>query len=98
MRRPICVKCQVEFRVRKNGVTVIDTFSQPPKPYQIWRADLFECPICKTQVVGGFAQEPLAQHFEDSFDFWLGLAAEGFQVFNYEHTEDAKNALCQRSA
>lgn len=89
MRRPVCVKCQVEFRVRKNGVTVIDTFSRPPKPYRLIRADLFECPICRTLIVGGFAQEPLVEHFEDNFEYWLQKATGGFWVYNYEYVEDA---------
>ena len=99
MRRPICAKCQIEFRVLKNGVWVIDMAWKPPKPCEIWRADLFECPICKAQIVGGFAQEPLAENYQDSFGYWLRKAIEGTHVYNYEHPEDAnptKNEVVQQ--
>lgn len=85
MRRPICVKCQTEFRVSRNGIAVIDMAWQPPKPCAVWHADLFECPICKTQIVSGFAQKSLAEYFEAKFGFWLHNAGKGFHVYNYEH-------------
>lgn len=89
MRRPICIKCRIEFRPLENGITVIDMFSQPPKPYRVTHADLFECPICKKQIVSGFALKPLAEHFEDKFKFWLRKALEGAHVYNYEYAADA---------
>ena len=99
MKRPICVRCQTEFRNIKSGTAVIDMFSQPTEPYQVWRADLFECPMCKTQIVSGFAQEPLAEHYQDSFGYWLRKAIEGTHVYNYEHPADAnptKNEATQQ--
>jgi len=53
------------------------------------RADLFECPICKTQIVSGFADKPWAEHYEDTFQHWLRKALEGTHVCNYEHAKDA---------
>ena len=89
MKRPICVRCQTEFQQIKSGVSVIDMFSQPPKPYQIWLADLFECPTCKTRIVSGFAQDSLSKHFNKDFGYWLEIHSDGFQIFNYEHPTDA---------
>ena len=88
MKRPICVKCETQFQQIKTGIAVVDMFSSPPKPYQIWLADLFECPVCKVQIVSGFADRPLAHHFEADLKHWLQLwkAGGGFQVFNYERT------------
>jgi len=88
VRHPVCVRCQVEFRQIRSGVAVIDMFSQPPRPYQIWMADLFECPVCKARIVSGFGRNPLAQHFEPNFAQWLQEAGEGFQVRNYERAAD----------
>lgn len=89
MRRPICVKCRIEFRVLENGIDVIDMFSQPPKPYRLTQADLFECPTCKTQIVSGFADKAWIQHFEGNFEHWLRKALEGTHVYNYEYAADA---------
>ena len=86
MKRPICVKCETQFQQIKTGIAVVDMFSSPPEPYQIWLADLFECPVCKVQIVSGFADRPLVQHFEADLKHWLQLwkAGGGFQVSNYE--------------
>ena len=89
MRRPICVKCRIEFRPVENGVTVVDMFSQPPKPYRMWQADLFECPICKTQIVSGFADKALAYHHESVFEHWLQTPGRCSRVYNYEYAVDA---------
>jgi len=90
MKRPICIKCETEFQQIKTGIAVVDMFSLPPKPYQIWLADLFECPVCKVQIVGGFADSPLVRHSEADLKHWLQLwkAGGGFQVFNYERTDE----------
>lgn len=92
MRRPICIKCQIAFRPLENGITVIDMFSQPPKPYRMWQADLFECPICKAQIVSGFADEALIHHHENGFEDWLRQRDRCSRVYNYEHIEDANAA------
>ena len=89
MKRPICVKCQIPFRNIKSGVSVIDMFSSPSKPYKIWHADLFECPICKVQIVNGFADRPFAHHFEADFERRLLQSGGDSPVYNYEHIEDA---------
>lgn len=91
MKRPICVKCQTGFRNIKSGIKVIDIFSCPPKPYKIWLADLFECPICKTQIVSGFGQNPISQHYETDFDYWLH--EDRSQIYNYEYPEDTLNPI-----
>lgn len=51
--KPVCVKCQVKFRPEKNGFKVIDLFLNNSKPYQIWDADMWECPQCGTQKIAG---------------------------------------------
>jgi len=89
MRRPICAKCRIEFRVLENGIMVIDMAWQPPKPCRLIHADLFECPICKKQIVSGFALKPLAEHYENRFERWLRVALEGTHVYNYEYAADA---------
>jgi hypothetical protein len=48
--------CNVEMRVARIGVDVIETAFNPPEPYRQYRADLYECPICSHQVAAGFGQ------------------------------------------
>ena len=65
MHRPVCVKCEVELRPKKNGVGLLDyaDFGE----YQIWDADLWECPRCNYQIVIGFGHSPIDIHNTDSF-------------------------------
>lgn len=93
MRYPVCVKCQVQFQKIKSGVSVIDMFSRPPRPYQIWMADLFECPGCKVRIVSGFADRPFAQHFNRDFKHLLGIHSDGFEVYNYERLSDVPRVI-----
>ena len=68
MIRPVCAKCKVEYFVKKQGVYVVSMFSSPPLPYKIYHADLWECPGCGHQIIGGFGDGALAEHYESSFE------------------------------
>ena len=63
--RPVCTKCNRELRPETNGVGVLDTVEG--RPYELFDADLWKCPGCDMEVVGGFAHGPIASHFEDNF-------------------------------
>ena len=53
MPRPICVKCHVEMRCRKNNFPVHDpAVGDFPSTY--WLGDLFACPGCGTQIITDF--------------------------------------------
>lgn len=58
-RRPICVPCRREMRCRKNDYM----FSDADLSY-VWAGDMFECEGCKTQIVVGFASQPVAWEHE----------------------------------
>lgn len=64
MKKPICVKCQVEFRMDVAGVIVKEMFQQNTEIYKIWRADLWKCPSCGDTIIFGFAEKPDATHHE----------------------------------
>ena len=64
MNKAICRKCEVEFKVIKNGVIVVEHFNTPPEPYKLWEADLYKCPKCNAEIVTGLAQEPFLEHFQ----------------------------------
>lgn len=64
--RPVCVKCGVEMRPETNGVGLLDMADFGP--YQIWDADKYKCPTCGYEIVVGFGQAAIAEHFEESFN------------------------------
>ena len=64
MNRPVCVKCEVVMRMGPMGVYVIELF-QGVKICRIWSADVYECPKCGFQIIGGWGNKPLANNFDD---------------------------------
>ena len=62
MNQPICVECRVSMRCEKTGVDV--EAMAGTMPYQIWSADLFECPNCNVRVISGFGKQPVAEYFQ----------------------------------
>lgn len=82
--RPVCSKCEVELKCRKNGVFVIEYADSGP--YKIWEADEYECTVCGIRVVTGFGQQAISEHWMSSFDMWLSRAEKDPNtVRNYEH-------------
>ena len=69
--RPVCVKCETEFRPEHNGVGLLDMFdpsdNPDPQPYQLWEADLYKCPKCGAEIVVGFAESPWVLHWQSEF-------------------------------
>lgn len=68
-----CVKCRVFLIPKKSGVAVEEgmPLSNKPNgpwgPYKLWYADLAECPICGFQLITGFGNRPLAEHFQANY-------------------------------
>jgi len=63
--RPVCPKCECELQPEKNGVGVLDMANG--KPYEVYDADLWKCPGCGMEVVGGFGNKAISAHYEDNF-------------------------------
>lgn len=63
--RPVCMKCKRELHPEENGVGVLDMANG--RAYELFDADLWKCPGCGMEVVGGFGRKPIASHFEDNF-------------------------------
>lgn len=61
---PICVPCERETIIEKNGVVVC--IHAPFGPYQLYRADLWLCPTCDNPFLK-FANQPFAEHFQPGF-------------------------------
>lgn len=72
MPRIVCSQCQSEMKPLTAGVNVIEYARQ--EPYKIWNADEYHCPGCQFRVIIGFAQKPLANHYDDNFDETLKRA------------------------
>ena len=43
--------------------------AQPDRwhPYKLWSADLWECEGCGAQILVGFGEAPIAEHYQDGF-------------------------------
>jgi hypothetical protein len=63
---PILCGCGRFMRVKKNGVTVEELF-EDGSPYRLFDADLWGCEECGAEVISGFAQQPLAEHYQPSY-------------------------------
>lgn len=90
--KPVCVKCQIGMNVDMNGVAVIDTFMNPPEPYQLWSADQWVCPVCRHKIINGFSNVSI-QHHQNGFENSLAIAVKGEHVFSFERIQDAIEAL-----
>ena len=84
MPKLVCCNCQTELEIEKNGVSVVEMFSQPPQPYRIWSADLWKCPQCQNEIVAGFGMQPLAEHFQEKFNDILERVKSGTVFYDYE--------------
>jgi hypothetical protein len=92
--KPICIKCQRFFRIKKMGFYFTEAMPVGPdrakpgteepdkwKPYKIWSGDSWECLGCGATIVSGFAQQPIAvQHEADFGHYMKTLKADQFQV------------------
>ena len=70
--RPVCPECNRELWPETNGVGVLDMFrpsdSDKEEPYEVYDADLWKCPGCGIEVVGGFGSGPIARHHDENFE------------------------------
>ena len=63
--RPICTECELHTEKVQSGVSVVTTFLTPPTLYEVWSADLWQCPNCNHKFIAGYGDRPLVRHFED---------------------------------
>lgn len=77
--KPICVKCQRFYRVKKNGYSFIEGMPIVDRavvgvrgngewqPYKLWVGDLWECPDCLAQIIVGTGLNPISEHYQPEF-------------------------------
>jgi len=80
----VCTTCQRGLKTSTVGVTLIEMASFGP--YKVWQADTQKCPEYGIEVVAGFGNQPIMQHFEDGFEEKLeALKRQAVRViYNYE--------------
>lgn len=61
----VCAKCSREMRPKKNEVYILEMASFGP--YKLWMADLWGCHSCGSELIAGFAQNPLIEHYNPKF-------------------------------
>jgi predicted RNA-binding Zn-ribbon protein involved in translation (DUF1610 family) len=64
---PICVSCGLEYRTVLNGALVTYEWLNPPRPFEVYSADMLQCPDCGHEIISGIANKPLLQHYEQDF-------------------------------
>lgn len=69
--RPVCAKCNCELRPETNGVGVLDMAEYGP--YELYDADLWKCPRCGMEVIGGFALSPISAHYDPDFQKMIDI-------------------------
>jgi len=88
MPKLVCCKCEIELKIDKSGVAVIETFNSPAKPYKIWNADRWVCPECGAKIVAGFSANPIAEHYHDDFpDVLQRVLATETVVYDFESAD-----------
>lgn len=55
--RPICVPCQRFYHCETNDYCFEE---RRPEINKLWNGDKFRCPTCKTTIIVGVAEQPLA--------------------------------------
>lgn len=86
MGTQVCGKCQAKFELRLNGVTVVETAGTPPKPFRLWKADSYGCPICHAELITNFSQEPMIESHEAGFSEALQAIPDGKRRVLYSPT------------
>ena len=80
MPKLVCTKCETELYPKKNEVYVVETASFGP--YKLWSADLWECKGCGFQIVSGFGNNPIAEHYQRGFaELLKNLEESGSTIF-----------------
>ena len=88
-----CTACQVKLEIKKTGVNLVTMFLSPPEPYEVFDADLWECPSCGREIVAGVADQPFKQHWQEGFGAWyetLKANANAVTIIEYERPQVLK--------
>ena len=80
--RPVCPQCECEMRPERNEVGVLDMAEFGP--CELYDADLWKCPKCGKEVIGGFGNGPMVRHHDEGFARFVQTRTdEGILYKNY---------------
>ena len=65
--KPVCVKCECEFKPHDCGIFVAELFKSANKIYRLWMADIHKCKGCGTEIVTGYAAH-VEKHYEKDLE------------------------------
>ena len=90
MPKTVCVKCEVEIRLETNRVVVAEMFQNNTQVCKLWRADLWKCPICNTEIITGFNSYPFMEHDKGNITETISKIEESGRriIYNRELIED----------
>lgn len=81
MPKMVCVKCETELKPEENGTIVVELFQENTEPYKVWSADKWKCPVCGIEVIAGFGNYPLMEHYEGDIKAFIeGLKMDGKEI------------------
>ncbi len=67
MAKVLCIECDTKMQHQRSGVAVLETYEDGVKPYKVWSADYYECPICGNRIVTGFGNEAYSHEHDTDF-------------------------------
>jgi hypothetical protein len=91
MSTPICVTCQVAFRIETTGIAA--ELMVADVSYQLWSADKWECPSCHFKILSGFGMQPFSEHFQAHYALALEQESQHGLVRYWGSVEDRQSGL-----
>ena len=79
----ICVACNKFYKLKRSGVVVEEMMPQGEGwvPYKLWMADLYSCPSCEKEILGGFSLGgPMAEHYQSDYRVIKDVHQPQFQI------------------
>lgn len=70
MRPVVCVPCRLFFKPKKLGVTIGEGMPDGIggwQAYKLWQGDLWACAGCGAEIIRGFGQRAIAEHFQAGY-------------------------------
>jgi len=93
MPKLVCVPCHTELKPETSGTLVVENASFGP--YKVWNADTWKCPVCGHEVVAGFANAPIMEHYEMGFEEMLAEAKMRSKRVEYDYELSALRSQSQ---
>ena len=94
MPKMVCVTCQTELKIKKNGITCIETVGEQHQPCNVIQCDKWKCPVCGIEILAGFALNG-TEPWEPGFEGALNTARLGIDIYCNHELKGAWASECQ---